>query len=144
MTMVRVPWMSTKARFDQLTEQYAEVTRELGLARAAHRDMVKDYNRVLNDRNRLAGEMAQVRAALSEVAVYEGLVDVSPVAMMVSELVRDHEELEARIDAVMSLLRPKIEGGSEWVVHSLEDFREIARLLQGGKRVPDTPEGLSG
>ena len=117
--MVRIPWMSAKARLDQLTQQYADQVRENSQARAQLRDLTKNYNRVLTERNRLAKEMAQVRAALSEVAVYEGLVDVSLVAMMVSELVRDHEELEARIDAVMSMIKPKVTSEIEWVTHSL-------------------------
>lgn len=83
---------------------------------------------------RLREQITQVRVAMGKVAVYEGIAEHSPLALMVDELVRDHEELEARIDAVMSYLNTKGQADSDAV--------EVARLLQGGARVPDTPEGL--
>jgi len=98
---------------------------------------------------RLAEELTQIRVALGRVAAFEGL-DTSPTAMMVDELVRDHEELEARIDAAMMIVRELADGArialgkpqpyddETWV----GEIREIGRLLQGGTRVPDTPETL--
>jgi hypothetical protein len=87
-------------------------------------------------------ELVQIKAALNEVAVYEGLVEVSPVAYLVSELVRDHEELEARIDAVVSLLQ-----GAKEAANVTDEpsplIDEVARLLQGGERFPDDPSSLS-
>jgi hypothetical protein len=87
-------------------------------------------------------EIAQIKAALNEVAVYEGLVEVSPTAYLVSELVRDHEELEARIDAVVSLLQ-----GAKEAANVTDEptplIDEVARLLQGGPRFPDDLSGLS-
>jgi len=87
-------------------------------------------------------EIAQIKAALNEVAVYEGLVEVSPTAYLVSELVRDHEELEARIDAVVSLLQ-----GAKEAANATDEptplIDEVARLLQGGARFPDDLSGLS-
>jgi hypothetical protein len=88
---------------------------------------------VLADRDRYAGQMTQIRASMREVAVYEDLVDTSPTVMLVAELVRDHEELEARIDAAVMLCS---EHTDDPVV------MEVARLLQGGPRTPDTIEGL--
>jgi hypothetical protein len=87
----------------------------------------------LADRDRYAQEIVQIRASMREVAVYEGLVDTTPTAMLVSELVRDHEELEARIDAVVMLCRNRT--GDPLAV-------EVVRLLQGGARTPDSPEAL--
>ncbi len=87
-------------------------------------------------------EIAQIKVALNEVAVYEGLVEVSPVAMLVSELVRDHEELEARIDAAIALLRDAKDAANVTDEPSpLID--EVARLLAGGERFPDDPSSLS-
>src|SRR4051812_3218717 len=57
-------------------------------------------------RDNYAGQLAQIRGSMNTVAVYEGLVDASSVVMMVSELVRDHEELEARIDAALLFIGP--------------------------------------
>ena len=84
-------------------------------------------------------EIAQIKIALEQVAVYEGLVEVSPVALLVSELVRDHEELEARIDAAFLVLREALTGETGergWAA-------EVSRLLSGGTRVPDDLSGLS-
>jgi choline dehydrogenase-like flavoprotein len=98
-----------------------------------------DLEIITSQRDRMAAELTQIKAAMNEVAVYEGIVDVSPVAMLVSELVRDHEELEARIDAVVLLLKATKEHGNV----TMEMVDEVTRLLRGGKRVPDTPEELT-
>lgn len=87
----------------------------------------------LNDR--LVGkvnEVNEIRVALGRVAAFEGIVDSSTTAMLVDELVRDHEELESRIDAAMSLLSGE----------TSEVASEVARLLGGGTRVPDDLGGL--
>lgn len=87
-------------------------------------------------------ELTQIKVALNEVAVYEGLVEVSPTALLVSELVRDHEELEARIDAVISLLQ-----GAKEAANVTDEpsplIDEVWRLLAGGDRFPDDLSGLS-
>jgi len=123
-------------------------------------DLVTDANRryqSLHERTmRLASERAnntldttaaiqeinQVKVALGHVAVYEGLVESSPVAMLVDELVRDHEELESRIDAVVH----HIAGAKEfWESRvPLSEVDRILELLKGGARVPDTIEGIDG
>lgn len=104
-------------------------------------------------------ELNQIRIALEQVAVYEGIVDVSPTALLVSELVRDHEELEKRIDSVLSLIalqdaydNPEMSRAArepDYMDHPMsmdaKNIRaEIARLLKGGERIPDTIEGLDG
>jgi hypothetical protein len=90
--------------------------------------------RTVTDREtRLARELTEIRVALGKVAAFEGIHETSTTAMMVDELVRDHEELEARIDAAIMSPTDK----------AMEDrIEEIARLLQGGTRVPDTPASL--
>jgi hypothetical protein len=115
-----------EGRFANLREQYAQAMMDQGSLQA-------ELSIVSADRDRLAGEMAQVRAALDEVTTYEGLVDVSSTAMMVSELVRDHEELETRIEAVL-VMCGAYEGDPV--------CDEVVRLLRGGERVPDTPVDL--
>ena len=94
---------------------------------------------LIAQRDKQAGELNQIKIALEEVAVYEGMVGISPVAYLVSELVRDHEELEARIDAVVSLLQGAKEAAEDEPSPLVD---EVARLLQGGERVPDTIAGL--
>lgn len=103
---------------------------------------------------RLAREILQVRMALGRVAVYEGILDVSPTAMLVDELVRDHEELEARIDAALHLISAALltevdeddrHGHVDPVYALMAAHRRLARvaeLLKGGSRVPDSPEGI--
>lgn len=94
--------------------------------------------------DRLGLDMAQIRGSMYEVAVYEGLVDTSPVAMMVSELVRDHEELEARIDAAMLVVRDLNGQVDKNLKEAVDGIVEIGRLLQGGTRIPDFPEAIQG
>jgi hypothetical protein len=97
-------------------------------------------------REEMARELMLINIALGRVAAFRGIGDVSPTVLMVEELVRDHEELEARIDAAMLLIGQVKDGivypddQDEWVWQ----FTELARLLQGGARVPNTPEGLEG
>jgi hypothetical protein len=82
-------------------------------------------------------ELIAIKACLNRVSVFEGMVDYSPTALLVSGLVHDHEELESRIYAVLALLTPEMLEMS----HPCP-IDEIIRLLKGGSRVPDTPEGL--
>jgi chaperonin cofactor prefoldin len=109
-------------RFNRLTEQYARAMMDQGSLQA-------ELAIVSLDRDRLASEIVQIRGVLNEVATYEGLVDASPTATLVAELVKDHEELETRIEAVLMLLSDE----------PLEPIMvETVRLLRGGTRVPDT------
>lgn len=83
-----------------------------------------------------ADEINQIKIALGKVAVYDGLVEFSPTVLLVDELVRDHEELEARIDAVLHYLTAYKD------TMDIEAFNEISYLLKGGTRVPDTIEDM--
>ena len=87
---------------------------------------------------RLTNEIENIRIALGRVAVYDGIIENSPTALLVDDLVRDHEDLEARIDAVMSLLRYEQESRNATTTDE-----EVARLLQGGTRVPDDIEEIT-
>lgn len=83
----------------------------------------------------LIAERQQILIALERVVAYDGLLDVSPVALLVSELVRDHGELESRIEAALvyaSEAEPTQE--LQWIVH----------LLRGAPRVPDTVAEIDG
>jgi hypothetical protein len=103
--------------------------------------MSADLHFVLAQRDRQAAELAQIKVALDEVAVYKGMVGVSPVALLVSELVRDHEELEARIDAAIALLKDA-KAASNVTDEPSPLIDEVARLLAGGERFPDDPSQL--
>lgn len=74
-----------------------------------------------------------IQASLGEVAAYEGLSIGSgeSLVLYVNELVRDHAELERRIDlAMMELYNPA------------PDPELIARILQGGVATPDGLDGV--
>ena len=83
-------------------------------------------------------KLVSIKVALNRVSVYQDMVDRSPTEMLVDDLVRDHEELEARIDAVLHYLSSERQSRNETVTDE-----EVARLLRGGTRVPDSPEGLT-
>lgn len=51
---------------------------------------------------RLSIELNQIRSALGRVAQYRDLMGPSPIPLLVDDLVRDHERIETRIDAVAS------------------------------------------
>jgi hypothetical protein len=68
------------------------------------------------------------------------MVDASPTAMLVEELVRDHAELESRIDAVIMLIAGWQADGAS--VRSEKILEDICRLLKGGLRVPESTEDL--
>lgn len=112
-----------------------------------YRDL-NDALRSEQDRaQRYAKEITEIKVALNQVAVYEGLVDVSPTARLVSELVRDHEELEARIDAALhyiSTLNSTPLNHGETPKVAFEVLVEVADLLRGAQRIPDTLEGFDG
>lgn len=92
----------------------------------------------------MAEELNLIRVALGRVSVYEGLVDVSPTAALVDGLVRDHEELEARIDRAVLVLRGLKDVVQDPVEPVLADaLEEVYGALRGEKRVPDSPEGLT-
>lgn len=130
---MRLPW--SRPDHTECSERYMQAMEELAI-------QITRASQARSEVERLGKDLAQIRAALNEVAVYEGLVDVSPTAMLVSELVRDHEELEARINAVL-LLIAALKGDSYPGISDLRDgINEIARLLQGGSRVPDSPGSL--
>lgn len=120
-------------------EGWAEVQREFQGLREDVQRLIAESDHYRHVAESLGSEMAEIKASLMEVAVYEGMGG-SPTALLVTELVRDHEELEARIDAALSF----ISGAPSFLPseRTREDLAEIARLLKGGQRVPDTIEGI--
>jgi hypothetical protein len=96
---------------------------------------------VLSDRlERIQGVLTVIQASLSEVAVYKGMgIGTDSVVLYVNELVRDHEELERRIDAAMLECAAAMDGDS--IPISLF-AQQIGRILQGGNQTPDTIEGI--
>jgi len=100
-----------------------------------------DLNKVVQP---MRDELSQVRSVLTEVPVYEGLVGPAPLAMMVSELARDHEELEARIESVLDVILTRRADGLDIDTPEYATLNQIAGLLQGQiERVPDTLEELT-
>lgn len=95
-----------------------------------------------------SAELAQIRALMHTVTVYEGLVDVSPLTMMVSDLVKDHDALETRIENALHYIADMKAGGPmknlDGVTGLQVDTEHIVHLLRGGSPVPDTIEGLDG
>jgi hypothetical protein len=100
--------------------------------------------------DKLAKELIEVRIALGRVSTYEGLVEVSPTAMLVAGLVDDHEALETRIEAVLTYVQ-HLRDTEAWtyeadtgdaLVWPHEALAEIVRLLSGGSIVTDTLENL--
>lgn len=78
--------------------------------------------------------VAQVTASLGEVAVYEGMaIGPASVLLYLNELVRDHEELERRID--LAIIKIRSEPPYETVAH------EIGQILQGSVATPDQVDG---
>ena len=92
----------------------------------------------------LHAERSEIRGALSRVSVYEGIVEHAPLAHMVAELGRDHDELESRIEAVLDVILTRV--AFDGLSHETDEYttlNKIAGLLQGQvPRVPDTPEEL--
>ena len=86
------------------------------------------------------GTLTVIQASLGEVAVYKGMtIGHESVVLYVNELVRDHEELERRIDATMLECAAAMDGDS--IPVSLF-AQQVGRILQGGAKTPDTIEGL--
>lgn len=109
---------------------------EAAAARDAHindlQDNLLDLHRRLDEREAM---ITSIRASLSEVAVYEGMdLAGDSLLLYVNELVRDHEELERRIDHAMLELRAASAEGSPHA--SL-----IARILNGSMKTPDGIDG---
>lgn len=77
---------------------------------------------------RLAIEMNQVRSALGRVAEYQDLDGPSPIPLLVDELVRDHELIETRLDAILHLMVATREapGTSQEVKDLIFEVGEIA------------------
>ena len=86
---------------------------------------------------RCAAELAQIRAAMDRVVTFAGVVDQSPLPMLIDGLVRDNSELEARIEAALLRLSEASDLDLDFSVD-----RAVA-LLRGAPRVPDSPEGLA-
>lgn len=97
-----------------------------------------------------ASELAQIRALMHQVTVYEGLVDISPLVMMVSDLVRDHDALEGRIDQAILYIKSVVhrDGARFGFAHDAPApsliLDEVVRLLRGGTPIPDTIEEITG
>jgi len=96
------------------------------LSRGDVQDLVRRHDALLE-------EVTQVRVALGRAVTLQGLTETSPVALLVDAIVRDHDELESRIEAVLMLLADRPNAVSP---------RDIERILRGGPRVPDTIEGI--
>lgn len=91
---------------------------------------------------RAIAEITLIKVALGRVALYEDLVEVSPTVRLVEELVRDHEDLESRIDAVLHYISSFQR--VTYPVQAKTVMEEVTRLLRGGSIVPDSPAGLDG
>lgn len=111
------------------------------------RDMAKaDLLVIAAERDGLIDTLREVQIILSKVPEYDGMGAI-PVVEGVRQLVDDHSELEARIEAVLTLAPLHAECtageglpyGPMWVPEA-----EVHRLLRGGARIPDTIEGIEG
>lgn len=89
---------------------------------------------IVHQRERVAAlqsTLTLIQASLAEVAVYEGLpIGPDSVVLYVNELVRDHEELERRIDHAMLELRAAAASGVLLAEH-------VGKILQGGTPTPN-------
>lgn len=109
-----LPSYAQSAIFEQLHSELADVSSRL---------------------DRVNATLTEIKVALGGVATYDGLLDVSPVAMLVANLVADHERLEQRIENVLTYLGT----GS----HPLDfDPKRIEAMLRGASPFPDTIEGI--
>lgn len=99
----------------------------------------RNHLRLASENVRLQGILTQVKATLSEVAVYEGMPIGSDesVLLYLAELVRDHEELERRIDLAMMTLVDES-------VPLTEIPNQVANILKGGERTPDDLSEIEG
>jgi hypothetical protein len=111
-----------------LKEGVAALRDELRLTRQAHAATTERLEHA-------QGVLVAVRATLAEVAVYEGMpIGEESMLLYLGEVVRDHEELERRIDlAVLECAAGREKGWME-----IRPFAEqIARILQGGVATPN-------
>jgi hypothetical protein len=86
-----------------------------------------------SQRDAMADQLNQIRIALEQVAVYQGMGMAAALPLHVSELVRDHEEMERRIEGALVLISTA----------DIEDRLKqgLMALLQTGESwVPDFPE----
>ena len=82
--------------------------------------------------------LTAIQASLGEVAVYEGMgIGRGSLVLYVNELVRDHEELERRIDLALMTTRDES-------IALTEVPARIALILRGSVPTPDSPGGLDG
>lgn len=91
------------------------------------------------ENRRLREELVQIRVALGRVSVFEGLTDVSPVALMVAQLAEDHEALETRIEAVLHYISAITEEAPGHPVSA----ETIVAMLRGDSLFPDNPGELT-
>lgn len=125
-------WLGVMSR-----KQYDIAVRVLG----AKQREIDDLTKVVKP---MRDELAQIRSVLTQLPVYEGLVGPTPLPMMVSELARDQEELEARIESVLDVILTRRSDGLATDTTEYETLNKIAGLLQGQiPRVPDTAEELT-
>lgn len=119
---------------------------EVGLdrpeAKATRDELVAEVQRLEVERDALVATLQGVQEELAKVSVFQGIGALPPVES-VQQLVADHSELEARIEAVLVL-----PGHSGHPAATPEEYvverSEVHRLLRGGKRVPDTVEEAFG
>ena len=102
---------------------------------ASEAELVAEVSRLEAQRDALIGSLDDITAHLRKVSVYADLPSI-PVVEGVRQLVKDHEELESRIEAVLTI--PEYpDSDSSWLKRA-----EVHALLRGGKRIPDTLEGI--
>lgn len=89
---------------------------------------------VRREREEIAGALRKVSEYADEPITVEP--GVGSLAEYVRQLVRDHEELESRIEAVLTM-EDSFDG-----MYLRKD--EVHRLLRGGTRVPDTIKEIEG
>lgn len=90
----------------------------------------------------LQGLVAAIRGSMAEVAVYEGLpIGNDTLLLYVNDLVRDHEELERRIDLAIMECRSSLKDG--WL--DVSSFSgHISSILKGAVPTPDEVPPSSG
>lgn len=93
-------------------------------------EMLSQQNQAIND----AGAcLVEIKRIIQSVDTLKGVnIDGYEIEAL-RNLVRDHEELEARIEAVLLMLS-----------HGDTDIERMGQVLCGAKRIPDTAEGLIG
>lgn len=100
-------------------------------------DLVREIALLTAQRDEMAGQLATIRASLDRVAVFEDVDTHAYLTLCVSEIVRDHEELEARIDAAIMAIASTPPDHPRLIP-------TIVHYLRGGQRVPESTEGVEG